>query len=1014
MPNIAPVVDIKSPLNARVSDTVRVNTKSDNSQYMLSSSALADGGYIIFWRSYHGDDGIYFQRYNSSGIPIGNETPLIGAQGGTWTRAFGLADGSYVLTWLTYIDFEQWVVNSQKFDSSGRPVGDEMIVGHSVSTEPLLPPALPLTNGGFLMTWDSGADQLVQLFDASGEAQGEPVVVLSPNGWFGSFSIAPLADGGYVIAYTQGDDLYTQRLDASFQNAGARTLISDNLDIYSDVIGLLGGGYVVVWEGASASADGRFDIYAQRFDALGVARHDPVRINTTTAGDQMNPTTVALKGGEYLVTWASENGAHGTYAQRFDASGNPIGGEFLITGHTVRARVTALADGSFVAMWTLPYETGAGLYAEHFDDVFLAQEQQALDLRGTMHVADADAGSNAVTATLSVSYGVLTVAPGTAAVAVKGSGTGTVTITGSVTQINQLLAAGSNGTVTFTPDGDAPPPEAALTLTVNDGFTGTGGAQTGTDVARINIKAVDDPPVARSDVIIGSEGIVVTGNVFRDNGSGEDTDPDNDLVVYRVNGSTVDVGKWITLQSGASLRVNADGSFEYDQEGIFNYLPDYHQSGAQNPVETDSFTYSFWTGMTVKVILSIAGADSPGDELQGSVYDDLLRAGIGADTLNGGQGNDILDGGTGADTLIGGLGNDTYVVDNARDLVVEHADEGRDTVEASLSFSLAGQYVEILKLTGSAAINGIGNNQANTLTGNTAANLLNGAGGADTMNGGAGNDRYIVDNVGDTVTESSAAGGTDRVDSAVSFILGTNVENLMLTGSATIHGTGNGLSNTIIGNSAGNILDGRAGADTLEGKGGNDRYIIDNIGDKILELANEGIDTAETSISFSLAGQYVETLRLVGLNAINGTGNNQVNSIYGNAAANVIDAAGGDDKLYGGAGKDTLIGGTGADRFIFDSALNGSTNVDKIVDFSVAYDSFYLDRTVFKGVATGVVATGAFVNGTAALDAADRILYDKANGNIFYDADGTGAGAAVLFASVAAGTVLTNADFIGF
>jgi len=100
----------------------------------------------------------------------------------------------------------------------------------------------------------------------------------------------------------------------------------------------------------------------------------------------------------------------------------------------------------------------------------------------------------------------------------------------------------------------------------------------------------------------------------------------------------------------------------------------------------------------------------------------------------------------------------------------------------------------------------------------------------------------------------------------------------------------------------------------------------------------------------------------------------------------------------------------GTDTFAFTTAL-GATNVDRIADFNVVDDTIALDDAVFTGLATGALAAGAFVNGTAAADADDRIVYNSATGQILFDADGNGAGAAVLFATVSAGTVLTASDF---
>jgi len=414
-------------------------------------------------------------------------------------------------------------------------------------------------------------------------------------------------------------------------------------------------------------------------------------------------------------------------------------------------------------------------------------------------------------------------------------------------------------------------------------------------------------------------------------------------------------------------------------------------------------------GVTLNLRTGVHSGEAAGDTFSGI---EEYRLSNFDDSFTGTDANEVIFGGEGTDAMAGRGGNDFYHVDDAGDTVRESAGEGTDTVESSVSFSLAGQYVEYLRLSGTADIRGTGNSLDNRILGNTGANLINGAAGADWMEGREGNDRYIVDNAGDIVIEKEGE-GIDRVDTSVGFSLaGQYIENLVLTGNAAINGTGNGLANTIQGNAAGNIIDGGAGADRMEGGLGNDRYIVDEAGDRVFEAANGGSDTVDAWVSFSLAGQYVETLRLMGSGDINGSGNNQANSITGNTGANELFGAGGDDRLNGGLGSDNLTGGSGADRFVFASALGGG-NVDDILDFSVADDSIYLDRSVFA-VNSGMLKADAFTGGTAAADANDRIIHDSASGNIWYDADGTGAGEAILFATVTAGTMLTAADFIGF
>lgn len=189
-----------------------------------------------------------------------------------------------------------------------------------------------------------------------------------------------------------------------------------------------------------------------------------------------------------------------------------------------------------------------------------------------------------------------------------------------------------------------------------------------------------------------------------------------------------------------------------------------------------------------------------------------------ANRIETGAGNDVLNGTTGTDTLIGGAGNDTYGTDGG-DTITDTS--GIDTVFSSVSFGLASS-LENLTLSGTANINATGNSGANTLVGNSGANILNGNGGTDRLDGAAGNDTYITDG-GDTITDSA---GTDTVQSSVTFTLGSTLENLVLTGSAKIHGTGNTLANSLTGNAEANSLNGLLGNDTLTGGNGADDFIF--------------------------------------------------------------------------------------------------------------------------------------------------------------------------------------------
>ncbi|NML15700.1 calcium-binding protein [Azohydromonas caseinilytica] len=271
---------------------------------------------------------------------------------------------------------------------------------------------------------------------------------------------------------------------------------------------------------------------------------------------------------------------------------------------------------------------------------------------------------------------------------------------------------------------------------------------------------------------------------------------------------------------------------------------------------------------------------SASDVLSGYAGNDSLFGGAGNDSLSGGAGNDTLDGSLGADQLVGGAGSDTYIVDNAGDRVLDlnAAAAEIDTVLAGVSWTL-GVNVENLQLTGSAALNGTGNAAHNLITGNAAANTLSGDAGNDTLNGGAGNDlliggtgndTYVVDAVGDRVTETSTlATEIDTVQAAVSYALGANVENLVLLGAAALNGTGNAANNVITGNAAANTLDGGAGNDVLIGGAGTDR-LTGGIGNDVFRFAawtDLGLGTARDVITDFTRGQDRIDLSLIDANA---------------------------------------------------------------------------------------------------------------------------------------------------
>lgn len=321
----------------------------------------------------------------------------------------------------------------------------------------------------------------------------------------------------------------------------------------------------------------------------------------------------------------------------------------------------------------------------------------------------------------------------------------------------------------------------------------------------------------------------------------------------------------------------------------------------------------------------------------GNIFANRITGNNAANRLEGLAGNDTLDGAGGADTMVGGTGADLYYVDAAGDVIIETGND-LDTVEASVSYTL-GARLENLTLTGT-AVNGTGNGLNNVLTGNVLGNTLNGGGGADAMYGGLGNDIYIVGDAGDNAIEEDAA-GIDRVQSSISYGLGSYVENLVLTGSLDIAGYGNELANQITGNAGDNWIDGGAGVDTMAGGAGDDTYVVDVAGDIVTEAANGGTDWVQTALAnYTLAAANVENLQLFvswddGINR-NGTGNALGNEIIGTSGNNRLTGLAGNDTLFGGAGLDTLYGGDG------DDLLDGGSERDRL-EGGVGNDRYIVD-----------------------------------------------------------------------
>ncbi|OZB19801.1 MAG: hypothetical protein B7X55_02395 [Rhodobacterales bacterium 34-62-10] len=387
--------------------------------------------------------------------------------------------------------------------------------------------------------------------------------------------------------------------------------------------------------------------------------------------------------------------------------------------------------------------------------------------------------------------------------------------------------------------------------------------------------------------------------------------------------------------------------------------------------------------------------------------DDTLTGEAGDDHIFGFAGDDVLSGLDGNDTLEGGAGNDTLAGDGGFNAL--YGGDGDDLVAVAVSSGFAfpvpvadgGAGIDTLDIsqTGRMAMVNLsnGSTSSSVLLDGTSIVFLNGpmsATGFENVIGGAAAERFLGSNATNHLT---GAGGND-----------------------TLHGVGG--DDVIDGGGGNDVIDGGLGNDVMRGGDGNDIYVVDAAGDLVQEAAlvagapaTGGVDSVHSAVTTNLNAHLgvraVENLVLTGTQNINGVGNGLANLMIGNAGNNV---------LNGGLGNDVMRGGEGSDTFVFNTAL-GATNVDRINDFNVMEDIVWLEDAVFVGLLSGGLMSGRLAStafaanpGGSATDAQDRIIYETDTGRLSFDADGSGAGAQVHFATLSPNLILTSEDVFVF
>jgi Ca2+-binding RTX toxin-like protein len=477
------------------------------------------------------------------------------------------------------------------------------------------------------------------------------------------------------------------------------------------------------------------------------------------------------------------------------------------------------------------------------------------------------------------------------------------------TEKDVLSASGGNDHVRAGYGDDADGGEGSDTLSYS-----FGGASTGIDIATSSLLSATGVAFGGGTIRNFEMLVALRGSEFNDYIS---------VDTYGTSAPTIDLGAGddIIIGGAASLLVIGGSGDDYFKVNSINHL-------FRGGDGSDTIDYSSFGPITVTLgAAGVVGSGAYGyqiidvENVIATFYNDVITGNELANMLKGGGGADILFGEAGADLLYGEAGND-----------VLHGGADADTLDGGDGFDTL-----------------YGDDGADLLYGGDGNDVLDGGLGADRMVGGAGSDIYIVDNVADVVVEA-AGEGLDTVRTSVSYTLADNVEVLQVQDAAAgalVEGRGNGADNILsvngsvaggvtirlfgeggndqlVGSARGDYLHGGAGADYMVGGLGDDIYIVDNVGDKVIEAAKGGTDHVQASLSYTL-GANVEWLTLLGVDNIRGTGNQLDNIIVGNAGNNVLAGQLGDDTLNGMAGDDILIPDTG------NNVVNGGAGNDTLL-----------------------------------------------------------------------------------
>jgi hypothetical protein len=377
----------------------RVNSFTIGFQTRPSVAMDADGDFVVAWQSTGQDGselGVFAQRFDAAGVAQGPEFQVNSFTTSIQSESSVAmdADGDFVVAWQSYDqDGDVSGIFARRYDAAGGPVGGEFQVNSFTIDAQGAPSVAMDADGDFVVTWDSRKQDgslssvFAQRFDAAGNPVGGEFRVNSftMSSQFGP-SVAMDADGGFIVAW-QGFDqdgselgIFAQRFDAAGNPVGGEFQVNSFTSgrQWQPAVAMdADGDFVVTWESYGQDGDSS-GVFAQRFDAAGNPVGGEFQVNSFTIDTQEAPSVAMDADGDFVVAWWELDRLYGydrgVFAQRYDAAGNPVGGEFRVTSLTADdieeiPSVAMDADGDFAVAWTDfggQYGSSYGVFAQRY------------------------------------------------------------------------------------------------------------------------------------------------------------------------------------------------------------------------------------------------------------------------------------------------------------------------------------------------------------------------------------------------------------------------------------------------------------------------------------------------------------------------------------------------------------------------------------------------------------------------------------------------------------------------